>query len=263
MTRMLARRFGAGARFDRPDHVLDLSARDHAGTKNTRDASRKGENSAFDADGARAAVKNQIDASAQPFADVLGRSRGKLREPIRARRGDRNLRRLKQRPRQRMRRNSQPDAREPGGNKVGYMGSLGNDDRKRSGPEAEREEFSLFGPFERQVAGHLDARDMDDQRARQRPALGFEDPADRRLVEGVRAQAVNRFGRKRHQAVRRAAVRPPCGSQSRASLNPRDRRLRPRSCRSCARPETRGSAVRDRHPARDPRRPPRAWCGGP
>jgi len=196
VARMLAGRFRACSGFHRPDNLFDLRPRDHAGADDPRDGSSQGDDRAFDADSAGSAIKNHVDTRAQTLAYMFRGGRRDFCKPVGAGRGDWDLRGFEQSLGQRVRGNSQTDARKPGGDQIGHAWLFGNDDSQRSWPEPAGEEFRSLGPYEREFTGHPDAGYVHDQGAGERAALGFENPANGRFIESVCTKAINGFGRK-------------------------------------------------------------------
>ena len=111
------------------------------------------------------------------------------------------------------------------------------DERERAGPERGREDRRRRG--ERAVddpGGHLGAVDVHDQWIGRRSALGREDGGDRRGVERVGREAIDRFGRDGDQATVaqgpaglldhrgigrvRGAGQDGCGHRNRSILRP-------------------------------------------
>ena len=133
--------------------------------------------------------------------------------------------------------------------------------RQRPGPKFPRQFFGSLRPLAHQAARHFDGTHVNDQRARRRPALRGIDFFDRRGVERVGSQPVDRLGWK-------------CDQFARSDQLPRRERSQPllrqilfSVARDFAgvldRPGTRASADPGRHPARDPRRRSKAWCDDP
>ena len=99
----------------------------------------------------------------------------------------------------------------PPGHGIRHFGPLGQHQRQRPGPESLRQPRRGVRPSGGNSTHLRHLRHMHDQRIVGRPALGRKDPGHGRRVQGIRPQAVNRLGRKRHQ--------PPPRSRAPASGN--------------------------------------------
>ena len=117
------------------------------------------------------------------------------------RRGQRRTGRRYDGLRQRMRRKAHRHGVKPRRHGVRNLRAAREHHRQRARPKFLREQQSLRRHVRTQPGQLADRRDMGDQRIVLRPALGDKDVSDRRFVEGVRREAVNRLRGNRHQSA--------------------------------------------------------------
>ena len=202
-------------------------------------------------DARRTAVQRVVG---QRFGNVRGRGRREFREAVGAGRGDRHARGANQLERHRVRRHAQADGRQSGGDDVGNFraawGPPASAGRASSGAPAVRRLRASATPASRAIS--TESTCTISGLVRGRP-LASKMRATASAIERVGAQAVHRLGGKRHQP---AGADQLGGALDAPALTPATRLYRRRrSCRSCARPDRRGSAGRDRLRARGPRSP--------
>ena len=159
-------------------------------------------------------------------------------------------------------RHAHADRRQSRGDDVGNRRPLSAAPASAAPASSARASFSAAGGHSRhQPARHLDrmphARSADWSRAV---------PSPRKSAPPPRHRARSRPGRRPFRWETRPARRRESARAASAisELTRADRPCRrPPSCRSCARPDRRGSAAPDRHRARGPHRRWRAWCDDP
>ena len=156
----------------------------------------------FDADPRRAAVKDQIDASAEIGQNVGGRRRADPAGAVRRGRDEGNRRRLDQRPRDRVARRAHGEAGEAGAGQFADAASPRErrHQRQRSRPERLRQRLRM-GVENRLAHRGRGVEDMGDERVERRPALGGVERGDGAVVCRVRRQPVDGFGRHRDEAA--------------------------------------------------------------
>ena len=185
------------------DQRFEFGQRNHAGAQQHGRLHQR-EHRGFDAHARRAAIQHVVG---ERFRNVGGGRGREFGEAVGAGRGDGHAGGADQLERHRVRGHAQADRGQTGGDDVRNSGALRDHQRQRAGPVAARKGFGRVRPDGGQGARHLDGIDVDDQRAGPRAALGGEDARHRGGVQRVGAQAVDRFGGKRHQSSRRGSGR--------------------------------------------------------
>lgn len=203
---------GVGSGGDRANQGFYLQARDAAGAK--QDGLWPGErkNGGLDANVAGTAVEYVVHVRSQATADVVGGGGRELREAVGAGGGERDAGGLDQCERDGVSGHAQAYGGKAGGDDQGncprrrrcraMLGrccvGLGKDQCQRAGPELLGQAGGGIGPGDERV-GHFIRRHVNDQGAGCGPAFDGEDTGDGFRIQGVGAEAIDRFGGERDQ----------------------------------------------------------------
>ncbi len=156
----------------------------------------------LDADRRRAAVEDEIDAAVKVGQNVVRAGRRDVAGAVGRGRDHRLAERRQNGVRHLVIGHAHRDGIETGRRQVAHkaFGGLGQNERQRPRPER-LGELQRFGVEAGERLRRLEIDDMGDQRIERRPALGLVEPRDSAPVGRIGAQAVDSFGRKRHQAA--------------------------------------------------------------
>ena len=187
-----------------------IASRGSAAGPQQRRLADAGDDGRLDADRARAAIDDQIDAAAQVGEHVRGAGRRDVAGAIgrwrhhRPAEGARAMRAPPDAPARAPRRcRARPVARSA----TRAIRLLWQHQRQRPRPERRRQPFGGGVEDARARARGVDVGDMGDQRIEGRPALGRIEPGDGLAVAGVGAEPVDGLGRKRDQPAGGKAAR--------------------------------------------------------
>ncbi len=225
----LSRRHQSSAGFRQrhgmPQDLLDLLARERAGTKQGDGVAVNAEHGRFKAEGACAAVEDHGRKIAELRRDMGGRGWAHALRAVGARRRDRDVRGLKQGARDRVARRAERHGVGAGANEVGNgaIGAARQHERQRSRPEGAHQ-FSRRIVDDRIGLGLGHSRHMHDQRVEAWPRLGREHLGHGGRIECIGAEAIDRLGGKRddlapRQGLRGAGNRLVSGGNDRHGVN--------------------------------------------
>ena len=170
----------------------------------------------FEPVAARAPVEDEIDPAVEIGRDMSRRRGAHPARPVGGGRGERNSRRLDQRPGDRMRGRAQGHAVEARAREQADPAGRGDgqDQGERPGPEGASQRLGLAAEQAVLPRG-LDVEDMGDERIDRRPLLGGVDRRDRLVRGRVGGEAVDGFRRHGDEAAR-AQGSGPGGDRLRA-----------------------------------------------
>ena len=182
---------------------------ERAGAEDRRRRHRAVDDGRFDSPSARAGVEDQVDPRAEALEDMRCRRRREAERTVRARSCQRFTEAGDQFAGDRLVGASQRHRWPAGGDAVGDVRCLRDDDRHRAGPAGPGDPFGGVGPLRGQRPRHRDAIDMDDERIGRRPPLGEKNPLHGALRQRQGGEPVDRLGRDRHQPPRAEHRRGP------------------------------------------------------
>lgn len=183
-------------------HRFDEVGTNRSRAQDPRLLARKIQHGRFHPRGAGAGIQNQPDPVAQVFRHMFGPRRRKPVRTIGRWCRDWPIRRRDQGPGHGVRRNPYADERHTGSRRVRNRPRFRQNQREWPWPEGIGQFLGIVRPIlDALPANPLDRLAMHDQGIGLRPALGFEDLTNGRFVGGIRPQAINGLGRKRHKAA--------------------------------------------------------------